>query len=210
MTGYFDQHHLPRLSKPIMIVGLRSNTDLGYRCAKKIVRLLKARRFAEYYSDWFPDMALVDRKGLCNLPRWVFYESSTVDPNVMILNGVTDIASEQTEGYYSTVNEIIEFSKRLAINMIVILDGMITEENGEDSVKVAATTLQLIKRAKLHKAQILRKTALPPIPSILMGLSQFHSLPAMLVVGSARHPRSDDTEIDTVLSFLRKTIGLKA
>ncbi len=193
-----------------MIVGLRGNTDLGYRCARKIVGLLKAKRFAEYYSDWFPDMALVDRKGLCSLPRWVFYESSTVDPNVMILNGVTDIASEQPEGYYSTMDEITKFSKKLAVDVVVILDGMTADEDERDSLKVAATTLQLIKRAKLHKAQIMRKTALPPIPSVLMGLCQLHGLPAMLVVGSVRHSRPDDTEIDAVLSFLHKAIGLKA
>jgi len=209
LTGYFDQHYVPSLSKPVMVVGLRGNTDLGYLSAKKLAQTLGAKRFAEYYSEWFPDLAFVDDNGLCRLPRWVLHESSTAAPNVVILSGVTGVASEDPEAYYSTFDELVGFSKSLGVRVTYVLDGIIAGEAEEGGIQVAATSPELVRKAHRHGAQILKEVALPPAPSMFLGLSRLHDLAAMLIVGSLAEPRSDDVAVEALLSFLRKVAEIK-
>jgi len=209
LTGFFDQHYVPSLSKPVMIVGLRGNTDLGYQCAKKLVKTLGAKRFAEYYSEWFPDLAFVDDSGLCRLPRWILHESSSEAPNVVILSGVARVASEDPEAHYSTFNELVEFSKSLGVRLTYVLDGIIVGEDESRSIRVAATSPELVRRAHSHGAQVLKDVALPPAPSMFLGLSRLYDLPAMLIVGSLGEPRSDDTSVEALLSFLGKVSEIK-
>jgi len=209
LTGFFDQHYVPSLSKPVMIVGLRGNTDLGYQCAKRLVKTLGAKRFAEYYSDWFPDLAFVDDSGLCRLPRWILHESSSTIPNVVILSGVTGVASEDPEAHYSTFNELTEFSKNLGVRFTYVLDGIIAGNGEEKRIQVAATSLELVRKAHRHGAQALKGVALPAVPSLFLGLSRLHDQAAMLIVGSLGEPRSDDATVETLLSFLRKVAGIK-
>jgi len=209
LTGFFDEHYVPSLSNPVMIVGFRGNTDLGYQCAKKLVKTLGAKRFAEYYSEWFPDLAFVDDNGLCRLPRWTLHETSSTVPNVVILSGVTRVASEDPHAHYSTFNELVEFSKNLGVHLIYILDGIVAGESEERRVQVAATSPELIRKAHGHGAQILKDVALPSAPSMVLGLSRLHNQAAMLIVGLLAEPRSDDTAIEALLSFLGKVAEIK-
>lgn len=210
LTGHFDQHYAPSLSKPVMVVGLRGSTGLGYLCAKKLVRTLGAKRFAEYYSECFPDLAFVDDSGLCRLPRWVLHESSTSTPNMVVLSGATGVAGDDPEAYYSTFDEIVQFSKGLKVHATYVLDGMIAGETEEDGIQVAATSPRLVRKARRHGARILREVALPPAPSMLLGLSRLRSQEAMLIVSSLPEPRSDEASIESLLSFLYKVAEIRA
>jgi len=209
LTGFFDQHYVPSLSKPLMVVGLRGNTDLGYQCAKKLVNTLGAKRFAEYYSEWFPDLAFVGDNGLCRLPRWTLHETSSADPNVVILSGVARVASEDPEARYSTFNELVEFSKGLGVYVTYVLDGIVVGETEEKGIRVAATRPELVRRAQGQGALVLKDVALPLVPSMFLGLSRLHDLPAMLMVGSLGEPRSDDASVGALLSFLGKVSEIK-
>ena len=209
LTGFFDEHYVPSLLKPVMIVGLRGNTDLGYQCAKKLVKTLGAKRFAEYYSEWFPDLAFVNDDGLCRLPRWTLHESSSTIPNAVILSGVTRVASEDPHAHYSTFNELVEFSKNLGVRLIYVLDGIVAGESEERRIQVATTSPELTRKAHGHGAQILKDVALPSAPSMFLGLSRLHSQAAMLIVGLLAEPKSDDTAIEATLSFLSKVAEIK-
>ena len=207
--GYFDQHYVPSLSKPVMIIGLRSNTDLGYLCAKRLAKTLGAKRFAEYYSEFFPDLAFVDNSGLCRLPRWVLHESSKAIPNMVILSGVAGVISEDPEAYYSTFDELVRFSRSLGIHVAYVLDGTVSVEGEESDIQVAATDPKLVRKAHRHGAKVLKEVALPPTPSMSLGLSRFHELAAMLILGSLAEPESDDAAVASLLSFLYKVAEIK-
>jgi len=210
MTGFFDQHYSPSLTKPIMIVGLQGTSDLGYRCTRKLVRTLGARRFAEYYSECFPDIALVNRRGLCSLPRWTFYEQSRVNPQLVMLCGSAELASQQPEDYYSTFHQIAEFSKTLGVRMTYVLDGTMTGEAIESTIRVAATRPVLLRRAQRYGAGILRRDSLPPVPGLLIGFHRFYGSPAMLILGSIEPTLRDGENVDVLLNFLRKFVRLKS
>nr|MDO8135867.1 PAC2 family protein [Candidatus Njordarchaeum guaymaensis] len=207
--GYFDQHYVPSLSKPVMIIGLRSNTDLGYLCAKRLAKTLGAKRFAEYYSEFFPDLAFVDNSGLCRLPRWVLHESSKAIPNMVILSGVAGVMSEDPEAYYSTFDELMRFSRSLGIRVAYVLDGTVSAEGEENNIQVAATDPKLVRKAHRHGAKVLKEVALSPTPSMFLGLSRFHDLAAMLILGSLAEPESDDAAVANLLSFLYKVAEIK-
>jgi proteasome assembly chaperone (PAC2) family protein len=210
LSGFFVEHYVPSLLKPVMIVGLRGYTDLGYQCAKRFVKNFGARRFAEYYNEWFPDLVFVDDNGICRLPRWLLHESSLAVPNVVVLSGVTRVATDDPAAHYSTFNELVEFADRLGVQTIYVLDGLVAEDGEEGIVQVAATSSELIEKARLLGAQVLKEVALPPAPSMLLGLSHLHSLKAMLVVASMPEPRSSDADVDVLLHFLKRVAGIKA
>jgi len=210
MIGSFDQHYSPVLTKPIMIVGLPGTSDLGYRCTRKLVRTLAARRFAEYYNESFPDIALVNRRGLCSLPRWTFYERLRVKPHIVILCGSAELASQQPEDYYSTFHQIAEFSQKLAVRMTYILDGTVTGDATEDTIRVAATRPDLLRRAQRYGAGILRSDSLPPVPGLLIGFHRFYGSPAMLILGSIDPTLRNGENVDVLLNFLRKFVRLKS
>lgn len=209
MLGRFNQSYVPPLSRPIMAVGLRGNTDLGHACAKRLVKKLRARKFSEYYSEWFPDYAYVGRNGLCRLPRWIFHESSEANPNLIILSGVTEVTSDQTEAYYSTLNDIVRFSKAFAVREVYVLDGMISDNGDKQGIRVATTSRRLIQRARRHGAHIFRKTPLPPVSGMLLGLSRLYGLPSMLIVGSTGEATPEDSAVEAVCSFLCRITGLR-
>jgi len=210
LTGFFGQHCSPRLTNPVMIVGLQGTSDLGYRCTKKLVRALGARRFAEYYSECFPDIALVNRGGLSSLPRWTFFERSKVNPHLVILCGSAELASQQPEDYYSTFHQIAEFSKALAVRMTYILDGTMTGEVIESTIRVAATHPDLLRRARRYGAGILRRTSLPSVPGLLIGFHRLYGSPAMLILCSTGPGLRNEGNVDALLNFLGKFVRLKS
>jgi len=128
---------------------------------------------------------------------------------VVILSGVVKVASEDPEARYSTFNELVEFSKGLGVCVTYILDGIVVGEDEERGIRVAATSLELVRRAQRQGAMVLKDVALPPVPSMFLGLSRLHDLPAMLMVGSLGGPRSDDASVGVLLSFLGKVSKIK-
>lgn len=209
MCGYFDQHYLPKLSDPILVVGLPSLGVLGCISAEKTIEETSARCFADYYSDFFPDFFEVDSNGLGRLPRLEFSEASTTKPNLIVLTGRATIVSDIPQSYYCVFDEILRFAKGLGVNAAYVLDALSSEEAPSPKFHVAASDRKMLIRAKKCGGEILRGARLQAVPSVILGLSRLHRIPALLVAMATQSQTETEANAKELFRFLIRITGLK-
>ena len=66
---------MPVLEEPVLIEGLPGVGNVGKLAAEHLVEQLKATKFADIYSKYFPPQVLVDDEGLIRLVNNELYYS---------------------------------------------------------------------------------------------------------------------------------------
>jgi len=208
MCGYFDQHYLPKLSDPILVVGLPSLGVLGCISAEKVIEATNAKCFADYYSDFFPDFFEVGSNGLGRLPCLEFSEASTTKPNLIVLTGRATIVSDVPQSYYYVFDEILQFAKGLGVKVAYVLDALSSEHASSRKFHVAASDRRLLIGAEKHSGKILSEARLQAVPSVILGLSRFHRISALLVAMATEPQTETEANAKELLRFVFRITGL--
>jgi len=77
----------PRLKEPILIEGLPGVGNVGKLAAEHLIDEIKAKKFAEVYSNDFPPQVLINDDGTIKLVRNELYYWKGKDKQLVILVG---------------------------------------------------------------------------------------------------------------------------
>ena len=111
----------PILYKPILVEGLPGIGNVGKMTVEYMVDKLKAKKFAEIYSDHFPYHVFIDDESLVNLPKNEFYFYKGAKHDLVFLTG--DFQSMTPQGHYEIIDQVLNFSKELGVNKIITVGG---------------------------------------------------------------------------------------
>ena len=117
----------PKLRNPILIQGLPGIGNVGKLAAEHLLEEIKARKFAEIFSKYFPPQVLVNEDGTIKLVNNELYYCKSDKENrddLIILVG--DYQGFTPEGQYELADAVLRAVKELGVGKIFTLGGYST------------------------------------------------------------------------------------
>ncbi|MGD0817993.1 MAG: PAC2 family protein, partial [Methanomassiliicoccales archaeon] len=114
---------MPVLEEPVLVEGLPGVGNVGKLAAEHLVEQLKATKFADIYSKYFPPQVLVDDEGLVRLvSNELFYSKGEgARPDLIILVG--DYQGLSPEGQYELSDHVLTVMKGMGVKRVYTLGG---------------------------------------------------------------------------------------
>lgn len=208
MKTFVKEKEKVYLKNPILIEGLPGLGMVGRIAIKYLVKHLKAKKYAFLFSPHFPYYVVVNKKGNARLLRGSFsyWRNEAGENDLILLTG--DSQAQTIEGQYEVAECIIDFAKKQGVKLVVTLGGFRRETEQNPRVIAAATSLDLLEKAK--QADAITNSAGNPIVGIaglLLGLAKFKEIDAICLLGETRGYVSDPKAAKSVLETLKKILG---
>lgn len=111
----------PKLTNPLLVMGLPGIGYVGKMAADHITRELKAERFAKLISPHFPNQVIALKSGALKPFTLRFYWKKLPKRDLVILRG--DLQPLTVEGQYEVTAKILSFFSRLGGKEVVAMAG---------------------------------------------------------------------------------------
>jgi len=199
----------PELKDPVLVEGLPGFGEVGRLAAEQLIKFINAKLFAELYSPYFPDHIVIMEDGICHLPRYEFFASSTCLPNIVVLTGDLQPSAEEVVGHYDLCSTILDFAKSLNCKKIFTLGGYPTQTPSASGIYVAATSERLAASLAGPEAAIYQGGTIVGAAGLVLGLAKIWELEGVCILGATPGLFPDNAAATAVFQFLIKVLGLK-
>ena len=201
----------PQLKDPVLIEGLPGVGNVGKLAADHMIQELKAVKFAELHSKYFPPQVLVLPDGTVRLVNnEMYYHKSKVkgQPDLVILIG--DYQGLTADGQYALADTMLEMALKLGVKQVYTLGGYGTGKiQAKPRVLGAATDLELVKEMKKHGV-VFRKNepggGIVGASGLLLGLGALRGVPGVCLMGETSGYLVDPKSAQSVLEILGKIL----
>jgi predicted ATP-grasp superfamily ATP-dependent carboligase len=121
----------------------------------------------------------------------------------------TPILSDDAKSYYDFLDEIVRYALRLNSSMLIAVDGVAAVSGRSDLIHVFATDPKLVTDFKKFGAHPCEAGKLTGSVGLLIGLSGYHGLNGIGVLGSATSFLPDNEAGRRVYDFLVRALHLR-
>ena len=203
----------PELESPIMVEGLPGVGNVGKLAAEHLLEQLKAKKFADIYSKFFPPQVLLDDNGVIRLVNNALYYSKGEGkrPDLVLLVG--DYQGLTPEGQYELSDHVLQLAKKLKVQTIFTLGGYgIGRIVESPRVLGAATDLELVEEMK-QKGVIFSKgepgSGIVGASGLLLGLGRIEGMRAVCLMGETSGYFVDPKGAEAVLRVLASILNVE-
>ncbi len=203
----------PELNEPIMIEGLPGVGNVGKLAAEHLVEQLKATKFAEIHSKYFPPQVLLDDDGVIRLVSNDLYyvRGEGERPDLIILVG--DYQGLTPEGQYELSDYMLKVAMDHKVRRIYTLGGYgIGRMVEEPRVLGAATSMTLVEEMK-EKGVVFSKgepgSGIVGASGLLLGLGKVHGMEAVCLMGETSGYFVDPKGAEAVLRILSALLNVE-
>jgi len=203
----------PELQSPIMVEGLPGVGNVGKLAAEHLLEQVKATKFADIYSKFFPPQVLLDDDGVIRLVNNQLYYSKGDGkrPDIIFLTG--DYQGLTPEGQYELSDYILQLSKKWNVKLIFTLGGYgIGKMVEKPRVLGAATDLDLVEEMK-KKGVIFSKgepgSGIVGASGLLLGLGKIEGIKAVCLMGETSGYFVDPKGAEAVLRVLASILNVE-
>jgi uncharacterized protein len=201
----------PALKDAVLIEGLPGVGNVGKLAADHLIQEMKAKKFAEIHSKYFPPQVLVLPDGTVRLVNnEMYYHRSKVQgqPDLVILIG--DYQGLTADGQYALADAILEICAKLGVRQVFTLGGYGTGKIQEKPrVLGAATGEKQVKEMKKHGV-VFRKNepggGIVGASGLLLGLGMLRGMPGVCLMGETSGYLVDPKSAQSVLEILGKVL----
>jgi len=202
----------PVLRDPVLVEGLPGVGNVGKLAADHMVEQLKAVKFAEIYSKFFPPQILVDDEGLIRLVSNELYYVRLPDAPHDLVILVGDYQGLTPDGQYELSYHMLEVAKDLGIKRIYTIGGYGVGKMIEaPRVLGAANDLNLVTEMK-EKGVIFSKgepgSGIVGASGLLLGLGKTFGMEAVCLMGETSGYFVDPKGAEAVLGILTNILGV--
>ncbi|OPY33207.1 MAG: PAC2 family protein [Methanomassiliicoccales archaeon PtaU1.Bin124] len=203
----------PELNAPILVEGLPGVGNVGKLAAEHLVEQLKATKFADIYSKFFPPQVLVDDNGIIRLVcnELYYVKRNGEAPDLVVLIG--DYQGLTPEGQYELSYHMLQVSKRLGVKRIYTLGGYGIGRMVENPrVLGAATDATLVNEMK-EKGVVFSKgepgSGIVGASGLLLGLGKSQGFEAVCLMGETSGYFVDPKGAEGVLKVLSNILKVE-
>ena len=202
----------PKLRNPIFVEGLPGIGNVGKLAAEHLKDELKAVKFAEIYSKFFPPQVLVLDDGQVRLVQnELYYVKRGNGKDLVLLVG--DYQGLTPDGQYDLADFVLQELKKIGVRKLFTLGGygmgrMVTKPR----VLGAATDAALVKEMEGHGVVFARGepgAGIVGASGLLLGLGKLHEMHAVCLMGETSGYFVDPKSAQAVLEVLTKILGIE-
>jgi uncharacterized protein (TIGR00162 family) len=204
---------MPVLEDPVLVEGLPGVGNVGKLAAEHLVEQLKATKFADIYSKYFPPQVLVDDEGLIRLVNnELFYSKGEgTRPDIVILVG--DYQGLSPEGQYELSDQVLNVMKGMGVKKIYTLGGYgVGKMLDKPRVLGAATDKEMVEEMK-EKGVIFSKgepgSGIVGASGLLLGLGKIYGMRSVCLMGETSGYFVDPKGAEAVLRILAKILNVE-
>ncbi len=209
---------MPVLEEPVLVEGLPGVGNVGKLAAEHLVEQLKATKFADIYSKYFPPQVLVDDEGLIRLvSNELFYSKGEGKrPDLIILVG--DYQGLSPEGQYELSDHVLTVMKGMGVKRVYTLGGYgVGKMLDKPRVLGAATDKELVEEMK-EKGVIFSKgepgSGIVGASGLLLGLGKIYGMRSVCLMGETSgyfvDPKGAEAVLRVLTSILNVEVDYKA
>jgi len=203
----------PKLRDPIFVEGLPGVGNVGKLAAEHLVDQLKAVKFAEIYSKFFPPQVLVNDSGTIRLVSNALYYVSRPDSvnDVVIMTG--DYQGLTPDGQYELSDKTLQILKELGVKRIYTLGGYgLGKMIDKPRVLGAATDPELVEEMKKFGVTFSKGepgSGIVGASGLLLGLGTVYGMRSVCLMGETSGYFVDPKGAQAVLEVLSKILDVK-
>ncbi len=211
---FIDKIKEPKVKDVIFIEGLPGVGNVGKLAAEHLIDELKAKKFAEIYSKFFPPQVLVDDNGIIKMVNNELYfakHNKTLKHDLIFLIG--DYQGLTPEGQYDLSIKMLEMISDYGIKMIITLGGYgLGRMVDKPRVLGAVTESRMIKDMKKHGIVFQRGepgSGIVGASGLLLGLGKIQNVDGVCLMGETSGYFADPKSAQEVLISLTKILDIK-
>jgi len=203
----------PKLRDPIFVEGLPGVGNVGKLAAEHLADQLKAVKFAEIYSKFFPPQVLVNDSGTIRLVSNALYYVSRPDSvnDVVIMTG--DYQGLTPDGQYELSDKTLQILKELGVKRIYTLGGYgLGKMIDKPRVLGAATDPELVEEMKKFGVTFSKGepgSGIVGASGLLLGLGTVYGMRSVCLMGETSGYFVDPKGAQAVLEVLSKILDVK-
>jgi uncharacterized protein (TIGR00162 family) len=203
----------PKLNAPYFIEGLPGIGNVGKLAAEHLKDELKAVKFADIYSKFFPPQVLVMEDGLVRLVNNELYYVKRENGGHDLIILVGDYQGLTPEGQYELSDKILQVVTKLGATRAYTLGGygmgrLVTKPK----VLGAATDEALIKEFSEHGVEFTRSepgAGIVGASGLILGLGTLYGVESVCLMGETSGYFVDPKSAQAVLEVLTKTLDIE-
>jgi len=202
----------PELQDPILIEGLPGVGNVGKLAAEHLIDQLKATKFADIYSKYFPPQVLVTEEGLIKLVNNELYYVRADHATSDLILLVGDYQGLTPEGQYALSDRILSLAQELGVHRVYTLGGYgLGRMVEKPRVLGAATDTTLVEEMK--KLGVVFSKGEPGsgivgASGLLLGLGRLYDMRCICLMGETSGYFVDPKGAQAVLEVLSKALGV--
>jgi hypothetical protein len=203
----------PVLKEPILVEGLPGVGNVGKLAAEHLVDQLKAVKFAEMFSKFFPPQVLVNDAGTIRLVSNEIYYVQRPDANNDIVIMIGDYQGLTPDGQYELSDKTLKIAKDLGVRRIFTLGGYgLGKMIEKPRVLGAATDIELVEEMKNFGVTFSKGepgSGIVGASGLLLGLGNLYGMRSVCLMGETSGYFVDPKGAQAVLEVLAKILGVK-
>ncbi len=203
----------PVLREPVLVEGLPGVGNVGKLAAEHLVDQLKAVKFAEMFSKFFPPQVLVNDSGTIRLVSNELYYVQRPDANNDIVIMTGDYQGLTPDGQYELSDKTLKIAKDLGVRRIFTLGGYgLGKMIEKPRVLGAATDIELVEEMKKFGVTFSKGepgSGIVGASGLLLGLGNLYGMRSVCLMGETSGYFVDPKGAQAVLEVLAKILGVK-
>ena len=203
----------PSLKDPIFIEGLPGVGNVGKLAAEHLIDQLKAVKFVDIVSKYFPPQVIVKDDGLVRLVSNEMYYVQRADKENDLVFLVGDYQGVTPEGQYMLSDRVLNIVKELGVTKIFTLGGYgIGKMVDKPRVLGAATDLELVREMK-ELGVVFSKgepgSGIVGASGLLLGLGLIYGMQSVCLMGETSGYFVDPRAAEVVLEVLVRKLDVQ-
>jgi len=187
--------------------------NVGKLAAEHLVDQLKAVKFAEMFSKFFPPQVLVNDAGTIRLVSNEIYYVQRPDANNDIVIMIGDYQGLTPDGQYELSDKTLKIAKDLGVRRIFTLGGYgLGKMIEKPRVLGAATDIELVEEMKNFGVTFSKGepgSGIVGASGLLLGLGNLYGMRSVCLMGETSGYFVDPKGAQAVLEVLAKILGVK-
>ena len=200
----------PKLRNPILIEGLPGVGNVGKLAAEHLIDEIKAKKFAEIYSNDFPPQVFVNVDGTIKLVKnELYYKRTRKGKDMIILTG--DFQGMSPRGQYILAEAVLDIAEEMGVDIIYTLGGYgIGMEVEKPRVIGAATHPEIVEELKKHGVIFKGEEGggIIGASGLLLGIGMLRGFKGACLMGETSGYIVDPNSARQVIKVLTELLGI--
>ena len=203
----------PKLRDPLLVEGLPGVGNVGKLAAEHMVDQLKAVKFADVYSKFFPPQVLVSDSGTIRLvSNELYYVLRPEAANDLVIL-IGDYQGLTPDGQYELSDKTLQIAKELGVKRVFTLGGYgLGKMIEKPRVLGAATDQELVEEMKKFGVTFSKGepgSGIVGASGLLLGLGLLYGIRSVCLMGETSGYFVDPKGAQAVLEVLAKILDVK-
>ena len=199
----------PKLKRPVLIAGLPGIAHIGKLAVEYLIRELQAEKFAELYSEYFPEW-VVREDGLIKSLKVDFYHCRPKGATQDIILATADAQAASPVGQYALSDEVLNVAKQYDVNTVATMAAyMLSPQEPRLKVVGAATDGKTSKLLHDHSIELLKDGMIVGMNGLLVGLAAERDMHGFCLLGATEEGLLDVHATEAVLKAITDVFGFK-